>query len=292
MIKSMTGFGRSEALGRSHKIQVEIRALNSRYLDIHVRLPHGTWSIEPLVRRIIRSRLKRGRIEVSVHLEPLDLEDTEDQVTLQLGRAKAYLKALEKLRQELSLPGEVDLSLISSFRDLFWIHEGGLEGEEEAISRAVEWALDAVEQMRSKEGDSLFRDLNERLTWLEQEVGKIEAKTPRVMEDHLHRWRTRLESMLHEKALDPSRMEQETAFWMEKMDINEELVRLKSHIAQFRALLQEGDGVGRKLEFLLQEMLREANTIGTKAMDAGISHSVVEVKAQLERMREQAQNIE
>ena len=291
MLYSMTGYGRAESDGISHRITVETRSLNSRYLDMNLRFPSGGWALEPIVRKRVQERFRRGRIEIHVHWEPLNA-DVELPVELQVGKARSYCKALEEMRSELDIPGDIDLALMASFKDLLWTREASLEEELEAMEEGLRQALDALEAMRRSEGQILEADFQKRIDWMNGELERITESAPEVSKAHLKRWKERLQTLMGDQTLEPGRLEQEMIIWMDRMDVTEELVRLRSHLTQFRQLLEEGQGVGRKLEFLLQEMHREVNTIGSKAMDAEVSHRTVEMKAQIERMREQAQNVE
>jgi uncharacterized protein (TIGR00255 family) len=210
-----------------------------------------------------------------------------------LGRARAYLRALEKLKTWLGLEGRVDLNMMMVFRDLLTVEEPGLEDEEEAVLEALEKALETLQEMRRVEGEALLRELWERLRWMKAEQQRLLREAPGWMEEHLARWRQRLSRMITaEGMLDPGRLEQEAALWMDRLDVNEELVRLGSHLSQFEAQLELDPGSGKKLEFLLQEMHREVNTFSSKVMNARASHAAVELKAQIERMRELVQNVE
>lgn len=291
MFSSMTGYGRAQVEGVHHRIFVEARSLNSRFLDVSLRLPTGGWALEPMIRKSIQERFKRGRIEVYVRCEPLSPE-AEPSVELQVGKARSYLKVLEELRTKMDVPGAVDLPLMASFRDLFSFQETSVEGEKVALEDGLREALDHLEAMRMREGEALSEDLSTRIQWMAAEQERIHAMAPQVMEAQIARWRERLKKLMGDHSLDPGRLEQEAAIWMDRLDVTEELVRLKSHIGQFKQMLKQGGGIGRKLEFLLQEMHREVNTLGTKMMDAEISHRAVEMKAQIERMRELIQNIE
>jgi len=291
MIHSMTGYGKSQAEGLRHRLVVEARSVNSRHMDVSLRLPSGAWALEPVIRKRIQECFRRGRIEVQVRWEPLSPQE-EPTVDVQLGKARAFRKALESLREDLALPGAVDLTLMASFRDLLGVREPSLEDEREALQRALDGALDALEGMRGAEGQAMQDDLGERIRWMAGEVEEIRARVPRMMEAHVSRWRERVSLLMGDQTLDPGRVEQEMAIWADRLDVTEELVRLDIHLQQFARMLEQDAGGGKKLEFLLQEMNREVNTIGSKAMDAEIAHRVVEMKGQLERMREQVQNVE
>jgi uncharacterized protein (TIGR00255 family) len=287
----MTGYGRAEVEGVRYRIVVEARSLNSRYLDVSLRLPPGWWTVEPSMRKRVLGRFRRGRIEVHVRWEPLRLEE-EPRVELQMGQARAYQRALEAMGRELSLPGAVDLPLMASFRDLLSLPEASPEEERAALEEALDKALEALGGMRRIEGDAIQSDLEARILWMENEINGLNATIPKVVEAFMGRWRDRLQVAMGEHPLDPARLEQEVIIWMDRLDVSEESVRLASHVAQCRKIVREGGEVGRKLDFLLQEMHREVNTLGSKALDAEVSHRVVEMKAQIERMREQVQNVE
>lgn len=291
MLHSMTGYGQAEVNGVRHRIAVEVRSVNSRYMDLNLRLPAGGWALEPKIRKGIGDRLRRGRIDVQVRWEPLNPEE-EPPVELHLGKAKAYRKALERLRETLGVEGVVDLGLMASFRDLILSREPSIDTEEEALHRALGLALDSLEAMRIVEGKAIQSDMEERLASMEQELEGLEILAKRVLEGHLGKWRERLQILMGEQRLDQGRVEQEMAIWVDRLDVTEELVRLKSHLQQFRTLMGEDDPVGRRLEFLLQEMHREANTLGVKANDAEVSQRIAGLKAQIERLREQVQNVE
>lgn len=288
---SMTGYGRAQVEGKHLRVVVELRSVNSRYLDLVLKLPQGCWSLEAPLRKIIQQRCSRGRIELSLRWESLQ-ESAEPQVRLQLGKARAVKNALEMLQRELGLKGEMELALFASLKDLWELQEHGLEDEAEALHKALEQALEALDSMRSAEGEALAQDLRARAAWLARELGFIRQRAPLAVEGILARWRERVQTLAADSSLDPGRMEQEAALWVDRMDISEEMVRTGVHLERFLQVLTEQPPVGKKLEFILQEIHRELNTMGAKCMDSEISQRVVEMKAQLERMREQVQNLE
>jgi uncharacterized protein (TIGR00255 family) len=187
---------------------------------------------------------------------------------------------------------KLGLALMASFRELLWAEETTLEEEIQALEDGLEVALDALEAMRRSEGQTLEADLEKRVGWMDGELEGMRRLTPGFLEAHVKRWRERVQCLLGDQEVDSTRLEQEMAIWVDRLDVTEELVRLGSHLKQFRRLLGQDQGIGRKLDFLLQEMHREVNTLGSKAMDAEVSHRAVEMKAQIERMREQVQNVE
>ncbi len=288
---SMTGYGRAQVEGKHLRVVAEIRSVNSRYLDLALKLPQGCWSLEAPLRKMIQKRCFRGRIELAVRWESLQ-EAAEPQVRLDLGKARAVKNALETLQRELCLTGELELSFFASLKDLWEIQEHGLEEEVEALQKAIQEALEALDEMRRAEGEALSMDLDKRAAWMLQELEFIRQRAPEALENLLARWRERVQVLAAQPNLDQGRMEQEAALWVDRMDISEEILRTGVHLERFLQVLKEQPPVGKKLEFILQETHRELNTMGAKCMDSEISQKVVEMKAQLERMREQVQNLE
>jgi uncharacterized protein (TIGR00255 family) len=287
----MTGFGLGEVPLGSGKLGVEIRGVNHRFLDVRVRVPRELGNLVGFVEQVARERLTRGRYEVALRVEGTALGAP----VLDRDRAKAAFKALSELRDELAPGTDVPLLLLGSIPDLFVSSvEREVDLVRDATRRAFESAAIALDGMRASEGTALGEDLVRRLDrvrWLSRE---IERRSPEVLEAHRKRLRERADRLrlTAEIDVDAARLEQEIAMFAERCDISEELTRLESHCAQLTALLGSAEAIGRRLDFLLQEMAREANTIGAKSPDAQISHAIVEVKAEIERMREQVQNVE
>jgi uncharacterized protein (TIGR00255 family) len=292
MVKSMTGYGRGEWQGEEKRVEAEIRSFNHRYLDVSVRLPRRLNPLEGQVRNLLKQRVSRGRLEVSVQLE--DLSAGEQKLELDLSLARDIHSALKSLQDTLGLPGEIRLETLASFRDLFVRKEIEVDLEKEwaALQTALENALTNLEQMRQNEGLNLKNDFFNRLQTVEDLARQIAAQSPLALKASRDRLAERVAELSGGVEVDPARLAQEVAFLAERSDITEELVRLRSHLHQFREMLERPEPLGRKMEFLLQEFNREANTIGSKANDAGISHLTVEIKSELEKMREQVQNVE
>ncbi len=292
MIKSMTGYGRGECQEEHKRIEAEVRSFNHRYLDISIRLPRKLNPLEGQARNLIKQRISRGRLEVSVQLE--DSSGGEQKLNLDLSLAKDIHSALKSLQEHLQIPGEIRLETLTNFRDLFVRKEMEIDLEKEwtSLQTALENALTNLEQMRQNEGLNLRRDFLDRLQTVEDLVDQIGAKAPLTLQGCRDRLAERVAELSGGMEIDPSRLAQEVAFLAERSDITEELVRIKSHLKQFRELLDRPESLGRKMDFLLQEFNREANTIGSKANDAAISHLTVEIKSELEKMREQVQNVE
>ena len=293
MLNSMTGFGQGECVTSSRRYACELQSVNHRYLETRARLPKRLGALELQVQKILQGRFARGRFDVTV-LEELTGERS---CKLHLNRplAHAYLDAVKTLQSELDLTGEVTLELLLSQSDLF-----GLEGEEpraadadwSAVKIALEGAMNALAEMRREEGGALKADLLGRLEQVEETLATIAARAPEVVQSYKSRLELRLQRLLDGKSVDPGRLEQEVAILAERSDIAEETTRVTSHLGQFRDLIQQKGPHGRRMEFLLQEMQREANTIGAKANDAKTSHDVITLKSILEQLREQVQNVE
>jgi uncharacterized protein (TIGR00255 family) len=290
-LKSMTGHGLGEAALGPGRIQIEIRSLNHRYLEVRVRLPTEVAEHAGYVEEIVRRWLVRGRIEVSGRLSGDALATPQ----LDVGRARAAYEQLLALRDALSPREQLPLSLLASVPDLFGARGlPDLRVAREALALATEQACALVCDMRVKEGVALAADLGLRLDRLLETVASIETRTPAMIQSARRRLAERIDKLLPAGAsVDPLRLEQEIAIIADRTDVTEECTRLRSHADQFRALCASGaaEALGRRLDFLLQEMAREANTIGAKSSDAEIARSVVELKADVERMREQVQNV-
>jgi uncharacterized protein (TIGR00255 family) len=291
----MTGFGVGEApLGAAPsggKVAVEIRAVNHRYLDVRVRAPSQLPDLASVVETLARERLTRGRFDVAVRLEGAAL----GAVSLDRERARSVFAALVALRDELAPGVDVPLTLLGAVPDLFVpsLEQSGAEVLA-ALSTAFDAALESLDAMRLREGLSLGDDIVRRLVLVRKLAQSVLERAPHVIEIYKKKLKERAERLrvATDIEVDPGRLEQEIALYADRVDICEELTRLESHTSHFETLLVSSDAVGRRLDFLLQEMAREANTIGAKSQDAEIAHAVVELKAEIERMREQVQNVE
>lgn len=290
-MRSMTGYGSGRAaLGDGHVV-LDVRTVNHRFLDVRVRLPSRIQSRAPTVERVIRGALERGRVDVTARFEG----QTLPQATLDVDRARAVYGELAALRDALNPEEPLPLALLSSVPDLFVISrdldEDALDA---ALAAAAEAACQAVVTMRDKEGAALASDLGARLDDLGDTVSAIRAVLPELVGSRRARLRDRLDALLADThvTLEPGRLEQELAVLADRADVTEELVRLDSHIAQMRELTKNSKApVGKRIDFLLQEMSREANTIGSKVQDGAVTPHVVALKACIEQMREQAQNV-
>jgi len=290
-MQSMTGYGSGQAaLGDGHVV-LDLRAVNHRYLDVRVRLPSRIQSRIPTVERVIRSRLERGRIDATARFEG----QTLPQPTLDIDRARAVYEELGSLRDALSPDEPLPLSLLSSVPDLF-VASRAIDEEalEQALGAAADEACDAIAAMRRTEGKALAAELTSRLDDAATHVQALQAELPRVVEGRRTRLRDRLEALLADVdvELQPARLEQEVAVLADRSDIAEELVRFDSHRSQMLELIDNSSKpVGKRIDFLLQEMAREVNTIGSKVQDSPVTTLVIELKTTVEQMREQAQNV-
>jgi len=290
-MRNMTGFGLGEVPLGGGKLAVEIRGVNHRFLDVRVRVPRELGDLAAFVEQVARERLTRGRYEVAIRVDGVALGAP----VLDRERARAAFRALTELRDELAPGTEVPLSLLGSIPDLFVSPvDREIDRLRESTRAAFDAAVKALDAMRAHEGKALAEDLMKRVASVRRLARDVERRAPDVVEAHRKRLRERADRLRASTDIDvePGRLEQEIAMFAERSDICEELTRLESHCAQFSALLASDDAVGRRLDFLLQEMAREANTVGAKSPDAQISHAIVEVKADIERMREQVQNVE
>ncbi|MFQ5586078.1 MAG: YicC/YloC family endoribonuclease [Thermodesulfobacteriota bacterium] len=290
MIKSMTGYGSGEFGVGGRVFSVEVKSVNHRFIDFSMRVPERLCpGLEGRIRTEIKSLFSRGYFSVSIY--PSGAE--EGAVDLDIDLAMRYRDALRRVRDELDLDGEVDLSHIINFREIFSAGRESrvTEGAWESVREGFRQALEKLSGMRNEEGRKLSQDIAVRLTSLEGLAGEIEERTPLVADRYRERLSKRIAS-LTDMELDEGRLLTEVALFAERSNIAEELVRIKSHVEQFNKMLQLDEPVGRRLDFLCQEIQREINTIASKANDLEISHRVVEMKGELEKIREQVQNIE
>ncbi len=292
MIKSMTGFGQGETANELYGVSVELKSVNHRYLDLYFRLPRRYSQLEEILRPEIQERLARGRLEINVNVE--DFGKQERIVTVNEGLLAGYLEALNRLSSEIGTDQPLTLDQILLLPDVLQVEEPELDitSLSELCRTAVGQALDKLIAMRSTEGESLRVDLSEKVGRIEDLIQQVAEIAPTVAEDYRARLLQRLDELIDGTTLTEERLLGEVALFAEKCSIDEELVRLTSHVQQFRESLNTNGSVGRKLDFLIQEMNREVNTIGSKANNVNIAGCVVELKSELEKMREQVQNIE
>ena len=293
MIKSMTAFAQVATNTKEQSLTLVVRTYNSRYLDINLRLAGPLSPLEDRVKSYIASRLSRGRVEVSIQYTGSG-KSRNGILSINIPLARAYWDKLNELKASLGVPGPVDLNILLGLRDVLVYQESPSCEESlwQSIHQPLKQVMDGVDKMRLVEGKHLSRDLLSRIRTIEKAAGIISKKVPQVVRAYQLRLQKRVNELAGETKIDPQRLGQEVAILADRSDISEELVRLESHLKQLKTLFRETQPVGRKLEFMLQEINREINTIGSKSMDGSISQQVVAVKAELEKMREQIQNIE
>jgi uncharacterized protein (TIGR00255 family) len=293
MIKSMTAYASAEASAAHLNVTVEMRAYNSRFLDIVLRLPKRYSLFEERLKKQISSQISRGRIEVSAKIEePLDETYAFE---INQPKAQAYFNAVVNLKELLNLSGNVTLDMLLETEGLIKPTENkkNLEEDWPAISQCVEEAISALVTMRAIEGQNMAADLTNRLNFLQTCVSEIEERSSNLLDHYQQRLKDRISKLTQATIeLDPVRIAQEAAFLADRSDISEEIVRSRSHIQQFRSIMASDEPAGRKLNFLLQEFNRELNTMGSKSESPKVSHLIVEAKSELEKLREQVQNIE
>lgn len=293
MIKSMTGFGRGACEDKIHSFKVEIKAVNHRYNDISVKMPRHISYLEEKIKKMVKEKINRGKVDVYINLDYSEDSSTEIKVNIPL--AKSYKAAFEQVSNELGLMDGVDLSNILSISDIIKTEKKEIDEDIiwNSLKEALEIALLDISKMKKTEGQALKLDMEKRLKLIETIVLDIEKRSPKLVEDYKNKLSQRVEALLdQDMEIYEERIAQEVVFFADKSNIDEEIVRLKSHISQFSTILDEGELIGRKLDFLIQEMNREINTVGSKANDMYISQDVVEVKSEIEKIREQVQNLE
>ena len=292
MIRSMTGYGLGEAVLNGKKFTVEIRSVNHRYSDINIRMPRTMNYLEENVKNFLKDRISRGKIDVFISFESTSGDDYE--ISLNESLAEAYVKALKKIKENNDVIDDISVSLISKFPDVITINKK--EDDKDflwgLLEKSLIEAFNAFILMREKEGSKLQKDLLEKSLKLEEHLSVIKERSPYLVQEYKIKLEKRLQEILPNHSLDENRIAVEVALFADKCSIDEEIVRLESHISQFRDIITTEDVVGRKLDFLAQEMNREVNAIGSKANDLQITHSVVELKSEIEKIREQIQNLE
>lgn len=292
MVRSMTGYGRYQQIVGNRDILVEIRSVNYRYFEFSCRIPRNMGYLEEKLKRLIKENVSRGKIEVLVTINNVDGKD--ETISVNMGVAQGYIDALRSANDTFKLPDDLTLSQLSRFPDVFTVIKT-IDDENEiwdAVKLVAEKSLEKFVAMKSIEGEKMFKDVLSKLDTIESMVSVVEVASPQTIENYRKRLYDKLSEVLESKDIDESRIVTECALLSEKLAVDEETVRLRSHISQFRELLNSNEPVGRKLDFLIQEMNREVNTTGSKAQDITITKTVVDMKSELEKIREQIQNIE
>ena len=292
MIYSMTGYGRASAVMDGREITVELRSVNARYFEYTSRIPRSCAFLDSKLKALLGSRIARGKVEVGLTLQ--NLEASETAVAVDMDLARGYQQALRDMSETLGVKNDVTAGLLARFPDVLVTRQAEVDEDQlwNDVSAVAARAVENFIEMRGAEGEKMLADITGRLDTVEDCVSRIEALTAGRVEKYTQRLYERLKVILEDRSIDDARVLTEAAIFGDKTAVDEETVRLRSHIAQYREILGSGQPVGRKLDFLTQELNREANTIGSKCQDLDITRIVVDMKAEIEKIREQIQNLE
>lgn len=292
MIKSMTGFGRAECISERHKFTVEIKSVNQKYCEMAVKVSKKLIAFEPIVRNILKEYVGRGRIDVFIFYE--EYTDNAISVRFNEGLARQYYEQLSNLSKELGIENDITVSKLALYPDVFTLEENSVDEEsmrpylEHTVREAAERFIDA----RSKEGVALYNDIQKKLVTVEEIINHIEVRYPKILLEYRNRLTAKVQELLSESTVDEARVATEIVMYADKICIDEEVVRLKSHVIHLKDTLEEVGSIGKKLDFIIQELNRESNTILSKNTDVELSNQALALKAEIEKMREQVQNIE
>ncbi len=290
MLISMTGFGKGEAKSRKYRFEVEVKSLNSRFLDVRIKSPREFFTADVAIQEVVKRYLKRGRVEFNYKIEALP--EIEESISVDESRLITIFEVLSDIKESLDLDDSISMDQILTFRDFFLVEETEWdEDDREAFLMAVDIALRSLLDMRKREGKNLEKDIKKKLNKMKKIVEEIEELYDKEKEELRESLLEKINSLVGEN-LDKTRLEEEIFYYFERLDITEEIVRLKSHIQQFEESLKSREPVGRKLDFLAQEFIREANTIASKSVKKEIVSRIVELKTEIEKIREQVQNVE
>ena len=292
MIKSMTGFGRCEVLKDSRKFTVELKSVNHRYLDVNIRMPKKLNFFETSIRTLLKSYADRGKVDIFITYE--DLSQSQVSVKYNAALAAEYLKYLNQMAEEFSLDNDVRVSTLSRYPEVFTMEECSEDEDElwNGLKEALGGAFSQFVEMRTKEGERLKEDILLKLDLLSEQIRFIEERSPQIIAEYRTKLEEKMRELLEDTQIDDNRIAAEVILFADKICTDEEVVRLKSHIQHMKVTLEESNGIGRKLDFIAQEMNREANTILSKANDLDISNRAISLKTEIEKIREQIQNIE
>lgn len=288
----MTGYGRVQQTVDGYNILFEIKSVNHRFYDFSARIPKAYGYLEDKLKTYLQNYITRGKVEIFITIDALN--GTDSQVKLNYGLAESYIDALRGLQEKYGLVNDISVSTVAKYQDIFTVIKPPDDENKiwNAIKKAADAAIAGFLKMREAEGEKLKADISGRGRKIASIVDEIEKRSPETVKEYRQKLKARMEEVLADTALDENRILLEAAIYADKVAVNEETVRLKSHLDQMAAMLESDEPVGRKLDFLMQEMNREANTIGSKASDLNIAEMVVEIKAELEKIREQIQNLE
>ena len=292
MLRSMTGFGRGDDTIGGRHIVFEIKSVNHKYFEFNSRIPRGYLFLEDKLKAYIQGKISRGKVDVFLQIETL--EETDVQVLVNHSLASAYVTALQELKERYQLPDEPSLALLSKYSDIFSVHKAPEDEDAvwEAVRQVADQAIASFLKMREAEGARLKADILEKAGEIVALVDQVERHTAETVEHYRERLKAKIEELLQDNRFDEQRVLTEVAIFADKVAVDEETVRLRSHFQQLQKLVDSDGPVGRKIDFLVQEMNREANTIGSKSVNSKIAYLVVDIKALIEKIREQVQNVE
>ena len=292
MLRSMTGFGRGDDTIGGRHIVFEIKSVNHKYFEFNSRIPRGYLFLEDKLKAYIQGKISRGKVDVFLQIETL--EETDVQVLVNHSLASAYVTALQELKERYQLPDEPSLALLSKYSDIFSVHKAPEDEDAvwEAVRQVADQAIASFLKMREAEGARLKADILEKAGEIVALVDQVERHTPETVEHYRERLKAKIEELLQDNRFDEQRVLTEVAIFADKVAVDEETVRQRSHFQQLQRLVDSDGPVGRKIDFLVQEMNREANTIGSKSVNSQIAYLVVDIKALIEKIREQVQNVE
>ncbi|MBP1750396.1 MAG: YicC family protein [Deltaproteobacteria bacterium] len=289
MPKSMTGFARIEKDFPEGRIICEVRSLNSRYLEMNIRLPRTDYAAEQKLRDLVKKNIKRGKIDITIKWEKAIEDATIPKINENIVRQ--YAAMARDFKEQHGIKGELTVDTIFGLKDVF-VYEENHTLSEDMLTEICGSLLDALNEERAREGNYITGDLVGRMEMIETTVTEVEAGWPDVIKAHEEKLRVKINEVTQSTTIDEARILQELAIYMERLDISEEIVRLRGHLGNFRTTLSSADAIGRKLDFIIQEMVRETNTIGSKSNDLYINERVIRIKVEIEKMREQVQNVE
>ncbi|MGN0628207.1 MAG: YicC/YloC family endoribonuclease [Oscillospiraceae bacterium] len=292
MIRSMTGYGAAEEILNGRNIRVEIKSVNHRYFEFSAKVPRSFGFLEERMKRLLSDNISRGKVDVGVFIQTVD--GITEEISINKEVVKSYVEALRSVKDEFDLADDLTLSAVAKFPDAFTVVKAETDEEElwSDVKAVAEKAVAAFVAMREAEGEKMKADVLEKAAFIEEKVAFVEKRSPETVKEYRERLYAKMREVLENSQIDDARIVQEAAIYSDKVAVDEETVRLRSHLSQLRKIVDMSEPVGRKLDFLIQEVNRETNTIGSKCSDVEIAQVVVDIKSEIEKIREQIQNIE
>ena len=292
MIRSMTGYGAAEEILNGRNIRVEIKSVNHRYFEFSAKVPRSFGFLEERMKRLLSDNISRGKVDVGVFIQTVD--GITEEISINKEVVKSYVEALRSVKDEFDLADDLTLSAVAKFPDAFTVVKAETDEEElwADVKTVAEKAVAAFVAMREAEGEKMKADVLEKAAFIEEKVAFVEKRSPETVKEYRERLYAKMREVLENSQIDDARIVQEAAIYSDKVAVDEETVRLRSHLSQLRKIVDMSEPVGRKLDFLIQEVNRETNTIGSKCSDVEIAQVVVDIKSEIEKIREQIQNIE